>query len=82
MKFFRNIVPHTPKGQIRNARIRKELNVAYNLNNKIRNSINYRIRLVRRMKPRHKLGNALNYISRERRLIGRPKLWWRNQTVR
>jgi hypothetical protein len=66
------VVPYTSKNLITNAMIRKELNIAYNLNN-IRNSINYQTFLVGRLKH-HILGYPLNYIPRGRRLIGHSDL--------
>jgi hypothetical protein len=78
MKFLRSVAGYRNKGQIRNTKIREELNI-FNLNDKILKSRSQWKYHVQRMEDTRIPKKILTYTPKRRRNIGRPQLQWRDQ---
>jgi hypothetical protein len=78
IKFLRSAAGCIKKDQIRNTKIREELNI-FNLNAKIMNSRSQWKYHVQRMEDRRILKKILTCNPKRRLNVGRPQLRWRNQ---
>jgi hypothetical protein len=79
MKSLRSVAGYTRKDQIRNTKIREELNI-FNINAKIiKSRSQWKYYHVQRMEGRRILKKILTYNLKRKRNIGRPLLRWRDQ---
>jgi hypothetical protein len=78
MKVLTSIAGYTRKDQIRNTKIREDLNIL-NINNKILKSRSQWKYHVQRMEDRRILKKIPTYNPKRKGNIGRPQLRWKDQ---
>jgi hypothetical protein len=78
MKFLRSVAGYSRKGQMRNTKIREELNIS-NLNAKIIKSRSQWKYHVQRIEDRRIPKEILTYSPKRKLNIGRTQLSWRDQ---
>jgi hypothetical protein len=78
MKFLRSVASYTRKAQIRNTKIREELNI-FNLNANIIKSRSQWKYHVQRMEDSRIAKKILTENPKRKRNMGRPQLRWRDQ---
>jgi hypothetical protein len=78
IKFLRRVAGYTRRDQIKNNKIREELNI-FNLNAKIIKSRSQRKYHVQQMDNRRTPKKILTYNTKRKRNTGRPQLRWRDQ---
>jgi hypothetical protein len=78
MKFLRSVAGYTRKDQIKDTKIKEELNIS-KLNAKIIKSRSQWKYHVQRMEARRIPKKILTYNPKRKRNIGRPQLRWRDQ---
>jgi hypothetical protein len=76
IKFFRNVADYTMNNQIRNTKVREELNI-FNLNAKIIKSISQWVHHMQRMKDEFRRNFIIQ--PKRKRKLGSSQLRWRDQ---